>query len=164
VLIYSTRKFSPYRAVLNLMIHIVNARLSILKINRTQATKRRPQHRQDEIFCKRIPITWRVVTLGTLIRRCHERACKEGQAHVPAPNTISQYLKFRIYTELYCYCLQQVGLDNGATKLERQRENKTELHYRKKSKLNLYSCLIRHDAVWTHKGLDVYVHVILGSS
>jgi len=37
-----------------------------------------------------------------------------------APNTISQYLKFRIYTELCSYCLQQAGRDNGATKLERQ--------------------------------------------
>jgi len=43
---------------------------------------------------------------------------------VPAPNTISQYLKFRIYTELYSYCLQQVGRDNGAMKLERQTERK----------------------------------------
>jgi len=43
---------------------------------------------------------------------------------VLAPNTISQYLKFRIYTELYNYCLQQVGRDNVATKLERQTERK----------------------------------------
>ena len=44
---------------------------------------------------------------------------------MPAPNTISQYLKFRIYTELYGYSLQQqVGRDNGATKLERQTERK----------------------------------------